>query len=222
MKVLNRTLNQDDTRRSYKKVVWFYNFWSWLTESKAAKEVLRLASIKDGANVLEIACGTGVVFEKIVKSNPSGNNTGVDLSPEMLQKARKRLSGLDGHFQLLEGDIFNMTLEASQFDVVINNFMVDLMPEDSFNKLAEAFYKLLKPDGVLVISTFSFGTKRIHRMWYWIAKHFPDMLTGCRPVAFKEYLLNAGFEIQSDIQISQHTFPSEVIKAKKPTGHSNL
>ena len=43
----------------------------------------------------------------------------------------------------------------------------------------------------------------------------PDLLTGCRPVSFKENLLKAGFKIEKSIEISQNTFPSEVIKAIK-------
>lgn len=216
MEVLPRTLDKDNTRKSYKKVVWFYNFWSWLTESKAAKEVLKLAAIEDGSTVLEIACGTGVVMEQIVRCNPSGINIGMDLSPDMLGKAHKRLAKLAGNFQLIEGDVFNHGIDSDSADILINNFMVDLMPENTFDDIAKEFYRLLKPDGVLIISTFSFGTKRIHRMWYWIAKHFPGVLTGCRPVSFKEYLISVGFTIESDIEISQNTFPSEVIKARKP------
>jgi hypothetical protein len=61
----------------------------------------------------------------------------------------------------------------------------------------------------------SFGTKRVHKFWYWIAKNIPDILTGCRPVTFKGHLEKAGFVILEDYQISQNTFPSEVIKSFK-------
>ncbi|HKI87537.1 MAG TPA: methyltransferase domain-containing protein, partial [Draconibacterium sp.] len=91
MEILERNLDNTSTIKSFKKVVWFYDFWSWLTESKAAKEVIRCAEIKGGEKILEIACGTGVVFEQIVFKNPDGMNVGIDLSPDMLDKARKRL-----------------------------------------------------------------------------------------------------------------------------------
>jgi len=57
--------------------------------------------------------------------------------------------------------------------------MVDLMPSETFDKLAEEFYRVTKPDGRVVISTFSFGKKKINRFWVWVAKKFPDNLTGC-------------------------------------------
>ena len=48
-----------------------------------------------------------------------------------------------------------------------------------------------------------------------MAKKFPDLLTGCRPVSFKENLVKAGFRIEKHLEVSQNTFPSEIIKAIK-------
>jgi ubiquinone/menaquinone biosynthesis C-methylase UbiE len=116
---------------------------------------------------------------------------------------------------LKEGDALNIDFDDNTFDIVINNFMVDLMPQESFDKIAHEFHRILKPQGILTISTFSFGKKRVNKMWLWVAKYFPDLLTGCRPVAFKENLVKAGFKIERVIEISQNTFPSEIIKARK-------
>ncbi|MBD3223930.1 MAG: methyltransferase domain-containing protein [Caldithrix sp.] len=215
MKVLKRKLDKTKTKKSYKKVVWFYNFWSWLTESKAAKKVIDLAEIEDRKSVLEVACGTGVVFELIVHRNPNGENIGIDLSPDMLSKARKRVKKESGNFELREGDALNLDFNDKTFDILINNFMVDLMPEETFDKIAQEFHRVLKPQGVLAISTFSFGEKRVNKIWLWVAKHFPGLLTGCRPVSFKTNLIKAGFSIEQDIEVSQNTFPSEVLKVIK-------
>ena len=216
MEILTRNLNLEETKKSYKNVVWFYDAWSWLTESKAAKQVLKYAEIKDNENILEVACGTGVVFEKIVNLNPNGKNIGVDVSPDMLKKAKKRLQNAkSSHFDLKEGDVFNLEVRDGSFDLIVNNFMVDLMPVESFDKIAGEFYRVLKPNGRVVISTFSFGKKSVNKFWWWVAKNMPGVLTGCRPVSFKENLIKAGFTIEQRIEISQNTFPAEVIKATK-------
>ncbi|SRR6266498_4960916 len=216
MRVLERKLDKNETIKNYKKVVWFYDFWSWLTESKAAKHIIELAEIIDNTDVLEVACGTGVVFEQIVKLNPNGKNIGIDLSPDMLDKAKKRLRNIKNvNYELKEGDALNLNFQDNSFDIIINNFMVDLMPAETFDKIAQEFYQILKPNGVIVMSTFSFGFKKIHRFWFWVAKKFPGLLTGCRPVSFKECLIKAGFVIEKDLEISQNTFPSEIIKARK-------
>ena len=216
MKILERKLEKNKTKKDYKNVVWFYDFWSRLTESKAARHVIDFAEIMDGETILEIACGTGLVFEQIVKRNPNGKNTGIDLSPDMLGKARKRLGKIkNGNYELKEGDALNLGFAENTFDLLINNFMVDLMPSDTFDILAKSFYRVTKPNGRLIVSTFSFGKKKINRFWFWVAKYFPDILTGCRPVSFKTNLINAGFEIEKSIEISQNTFPSEITRARK-------
>ena len=101
------------------------------------------------------------------------------------------------------------------FDILINNFMVDLMPQEYFDKIAREFHRVLKPQGTLIVATFSCGKKKINQFWLWIAKHFPGLLTGCRPVSFKGNVVQAGFTIEADPEISQNTFPSEIIKARK-------
>jgi len=216
MEVLKRKLETNKTKTDFSKVVWFYDFWSWLTESKAAKYVIKFSEIKDGETILEIACGTGVVFEQIVKQNPNGDNIGIDLSPDMLNKAKKRMEKLkSNHYDLREDDVLKLDFNDNSCDLIVNNFMVDLMPFDTFDKISEEFYRVTKPGGRVVISTFSFGKKKVNKFWFWVAKKFPDILTGCRPVSFKENLIKAGFEIEKSIEISQNTFPSEIIKARK-------
>jgi len=216
MKTLSREFDTTTTKRNYKQVAWFYDLWSLLTESKAARHVIKLADIHDKETILEVACGTGMVFKKIVQLNPNGINIGIDLSPDMLRRAQQRLGKLTAQNVVLkEGNVLQLDFSDERFDLVINNFMVDLMPVDTFPKIAKEFYRVLKPDGRLVISTFSFGKKRINKLWFWVAQNLPGLLTGCRPVSFQEYLIQAGFHIETSIEISQNTFPSEVIKARK-------
>ncbi len=216
MKILERKTDYVKTRNDYKRVVWFYDFWSWLTESKAAKYVIELAGIKDNQTILEVACGTGIVFKQIVELNPNGENYGIDLSPDMLKKAKKSLKKkTKANFNLQEGNALDLKFETNFADILINNFMIDLMPVETFDKIADEFYRVIKPNGVAVISTFSFGTKKVNKFWLWIAEKFPDLLTGCRPVSFKENLIHAGFVIEKDLEISQNTFPSRIIKARK-------
>ena len=69
-------LNKDEVRAAYRKVAWVYDLWSGLTESKARRRCLEVAVIKDGESVLEVAVGTGILFEKLLRLNPTGRNEG--------------------------------------------------------------------------------------------------------------------------------------------------
>lgn len=217
MEILERQLNNDRTKQNYKRVAWFYNLWSNLTESKAASRVIELANIKDGEEVIELACGTGLLFKEFVKRNPNGKNVGIDLSPAMLSKATSLMKTEDkSNYELIQGDVLNLNIKDESFDKVINNFMIDLMPEDTFDKILSEFFRILKPDGLAVISVFSEGQKKVNKLWSFIAKHFPKLLTDCRPVEIKENLLKAGFTIETEIELSQNTFPSKIYKVYKP------
>jgi ubiquinone/menaquinone biosynthesis C-methylase UbiE len=173
MKVLKRNLDEAKTKKEFSKVLWVYDLWGWLTERKAAKKALELANITNGSAILDVACGTGEMLRNIVEINPDGKNVGIDLSPEMLAKTREKLHKINsGNFELREGNALHLEFTDHTFDTLINSYMVDLMPQDTFNKIASEFYRVLKPKGILVISTFSFGTKKMHKFWYWLAKNF--------------------------------------------------
>ena len=49
----------------YRKIAPLYDLWAWLTERKARDRCLELAAIQNGEQVLEVAVGTGLAFEKI-------------------------------------------------------------------------------------------------------------------------------------------------------------
>lgn len=217
MKVLDRPYDPAKIKSEFKRVSWFYDFWAWLTEKNAEEKVLEWAEVRDGDRVLDVACGTGGMLDKIAALNPTGANIGVDLSPDMVAKAEKK----PGHrhrknFEVYQGNALDLDFPDGSFDLLVNNYMVDLLPEGTFQQVADEFFRVLAPGGRLVMSTFSFGTKRVHRFWFWVAKRFPGLLTGCRPVRFEGYLSGAGFAVEKVGEISQNTFPSRVVRAVKP------
>jgi len=216
-RTLARKTTEGDVVDSYSKVAWFYSLWSSLTESRAARKVIELADIQDGEHILEVAVGTGPVFAEIVKRNSSGITNGLDLSPAMLARAERRMKGQsDQHYTLSIGSAYKIPFEANTFDLLINNFMIDLLPEPDFPKILSEFHRVLKPGGRIVLSTMTFGRRWYSRFWDWLAKNFPSLLTNCRPVAMSPFLAAAGFESISSVYLSQNTFPSEVLKATKP------
>lgn len=82
---------QEKISSLYDSKAWIYNAWAFLTESKACNKALKLAGIQDGQHYFEVAVGTGILFNKVVKLNPNGTNIGIDISEAMLSKAKERL-----------------------------------------------------------------------------------------------------------------------------------
>src|SRR5512133_148280 len=93
----------------YKAIAPLYNIWGALTESKARRRCLEVAQIQDGERVLEVAVGTGLLFSQIIQLNPSGWNEGLDLTPEMLAKAERRVASTGAkNYRLRPGDAYHL------------------------------------------------------------------------------------------------------------------
>ncbi|MEH1838585.1 MAG: class I SAM-dependent methyltransferase [Nostoc sp.] len=73
--------------------------------------------IRDSNNILEIGVGTGLVAEGVLKLKPNCNLTGIDISKQMLDLAKKRLGN---KIKLVESDVLDMQLEES-FDLAYSN-----------------------------------------------------------------------------------------------------
>jgi ubiquinone/menaquinone biosynthesis C-methylase UbiE len=213
--LLPRKFSRGSVSASYSKVARFYGLWSLLTESKAARRVLTLADIQDGESVIEVAVGTGAMFADVARHNPHGVNEGVDLTSAMLEVAAKHLSDVSAvHLDLVQASAYDLPYPADTFDVLLNSYMLDMLPEEDFVTVLAEYRRVIKPDGRVVIATFGFGSKFYHSFWYWLARHFPALLTGCRPVSLQHSLAAVGFRIIRKEQVSQNTFPSTILSAE--------
>jgi ubiquinone/menaquinone biosynthesis C-methylase UbiE len=207
--------SKDEVKRIYSKLSHIYDFWGSLTEQKATNRALQLAHIRNGESILEVAVGTGRVFEQIVSLNKNGHNEGIDLSPEMLARAEKRLMKISSNYSLKEADAYALPFADETFDLIISNYMFDLLPEQDFSHVLREFRRVLKSGGRVVITSMTIGKKWYNRIWDWLARS-TDILAGCRPISLEEDMKQAGFENRYSEYVSQMTFSSLVIRAEKP------
>ncbi len=215
--ILPRKYSAQIVKRQYARVAWLYDIWSRLTEDKALKRLLAAVEIEDGTQILEVAVGTGRLFADLVTRNPTGYNEGIDLSPVMLARARQRLdrSKAVSSYQLQEGSAYKLPFESASFDLLISTFLLDLLPVEDFPRVLGEFERVLHPGGKLAMAYFSQGLKRANHFWAWVAKHFPVLLTGCRPVVVEPSLRQLKFRILHHEEISQNTFPSAIVIVQK-------
>ena len=214
---MDAKLSKDEVRAAYRKYASIYDIWSFLAESKARRRCLELAEIRDGEAVLEVAVGTGVLFEKIVTLHPEGRNEGIDLSDAMLARARARVEKTGArNYELKIGDACYIENPDKSFDVLLNNYMFDLIPETDFVAILNEFKRVLRHGGRLVLVNMTKGPHWFTALWDWIYKINPSLLGGCRGIELHPYLAKAGFDEIRREYISQFMFPSELISAVRP------
>lgn len=215
MSIVVAKLNKKDVVEVYTQTAPVYDLWGSLTETTARKRSLALAQIKNGESILEVAVGTGLTFREIVHANPAGQNMGVDLTPAMLAKAKARIEKLGvNNYQLAIGDAYHLDFPDQQFDLLMNNYMFDLLPEKDFVPVLQEFKRVLKPTGRIVLVNMTKGEHFYQRFWESVYRLNPRWLGGCRGVLLAGAMQIAGFTDITRAATSQFGFPSEIISAK--------
>ena len=201
----------------YSRVAGLYDLWARLTESNARDRCLELAAIEDGEDVLEVAVGTGLAFERILNVNPTGWNEGIDLTEAMLERARKKAaqSGTD-NYHLELGDAYDLDFPKDSFDVLINNYMFDLIPQQDFHLVLQEFRRVLRPGGRLAMVNMAMGERWYNGIWERVYRINPALIGGCRGVSLLEELAACGFTGTTREYMSQLTFPSEIVTGVAP------
>jgi SAM-dependent methyltransferase len=162
--------------KAAQKLVWAcFTPFEAITTPCAARLVKR-AGVQPGHRVLDVACGTGVV--SVTAARLGAHVTGLDLTPELLERAREnaRIAGVavDWH----EGDVENLPFADGAFDFVLSEFGHIFAPRPDV-AIGEML-RVLKSGGTIAFSTWP-PELFVGRMFALVASYLPPPAPGVAP-----------------------------------------
>ena len=152
------------------------------------------ASLRPGEVVVDLGSGGGLdVFLAAQKVGPSGKAIGIDMTPEMIQRARKNaaessLMNVEFH----EASIDKLPLQSESVDCIISNCVINLAPDK--NAVFREMFRVLKSGGRVAVSDIALKQSLPADL-----AHDVMALVGCIAGAikieeFERGLIDAGFE----------------------------
>ena len=205
------------TRLLYDLVAPLYPISSRLFHAHAHAKTLEMLNIRNGSSVLEVAMGSGEMFQRLVRANPGGQTIGVDFSANMSAQSQARIrqahAGVDAHCPCT--DARQLPFRDASFDALVCCYLFELLSEDHMLEAMDEMARVLKPGGrlglILVAQTassfnllYKFCTMVAPAFWgRQVSSEMPDLLQ------------SRDFEIETATKIRQLYFHSRILIAKK-------
>jgi S-adenosylmethionine-diacylgycerolhomoserine-N-methlytransferase len=156
-------LTQTAVQRFYRYHAYVYDSTRWLILHGRRRAVERL-ELRPDSQVLEIGCGTGLNFPYIMEcltkggvgvppaTEPAGRLVGLDFSPDMLQRAARRVAARGWkNVELVQADAAKLALDR-QFDAIFFGYSLTMIPD--WRGALERAHAHLRPGGRVVVLDF--------------------------------------------------------------------
>ena len=214
--ILEARHTHDELIRKYNRIASIYDLFGILYASKARERALELADVRDTERILEVALGTGQNFIQMLRKNPNGWVDGVDVSRKMLNRANRKIAKTgQRNYALHLCDCRHLPFEDASFDIVMNQYLLDILPVEDFEPILLEFKRVLKKAGRLVLVNTTRSGRWVNQIYEQLYKLRTPIVAGSRGIQVQPFVDKLGFTKVRREFVSQFGFPSEIVSATK-------
>jgi trans-aconitate methyltransferase len=122
----------------------------------------------DASKILELGCGEGAVTERLVKTYPHAEITGIDITPKVGRMFQEDLSRVKFKQQTIKDFVAE---NSSEFDLLLISDVIHHVPPQMHEDLLTDARKALKPGGWLVLKDWERSKTPIHLLCYLLDRY---------------------------------------------------
>ena len=147
--------------QTYQRIARFYDLIDLPFEYSRYRQLRPLLFEDLGGRILDAGVGTG----RNMSFYPPGSEViGIDISPAMLLRARRRRGQSRADVQLRQMDVTNLDFPDATFDAIVASFLFCTLPEELQAPALHALSRVLKPGGTLRLLDYRRPRHRLHLM----------------------------------------------------------
>lgn len=214
-------LNPENIRRYYDwlgKTLDSQGFY----ENPALTDLREHFELQKAKSVIEFGCGTGRFAAELLEDElpPGAHYLGIDISGVMVELAQARLQRFGDRANIMQSNgALHVNARDAGTERFVLTYVLDLLSQNDAKALFGEAHRLLRPGGLLGISSLAPGTalpaNLVSTIWTALFRLSPAITGGCRPINAIALLDTAQWEIRHHQRLAPFGVCSEVIVASK-------
>lgn len=191
-------------------------------EDPAIRRMIEHSDFGSATSIFEFGCGTGRLAELLLSNHlPSiAMYAGVDISPVMIEIARRRLSRFANRISVTQTDgSTQLDAGSGSFDRFVSTYVFDLLSPGDAQRLLREAHRVLGTNGLICLVGLTRGftvlTNCVSALWSAVYHIRPQLVGGCRPTRIAQHLTPELWEIQFNERVAPWGIPSQIVVAQR-------
>ncbi|RME32526.1 MAG: class I SAM-dependent methyltransferase [Gammaproteobacteria bacterium] len=216
---------------SHEQACAFYDRFGSRQDSQAFYEdavldrLIEKGALARSTSVFEFGCGTGRLAARLLAGvlPEECRYVGVDISQTMVTLARERLQRFGARARVLQshGET-RFDFPEGSFDRFLSTFVLDLLPEEEIDAVINEASRLVRPGGLLLLTSLTEGTTLPSRLlialWKRIWRLRPSLVGGCRPIRLTRFVRDPEWRLRHREVLTPWAVPCELLVAERGSG----